>query len=196
MGKPGLLCCWHYCPSVSALECLRKQHAAVLSLNLFFLGANSNSQGPLWWSIQDSEVTARCIEWIVLPCFSLLRWAWAKWITVHIENNPLHPRGGGSLVQWHGWSLRTLVWILTLLSISFHAEMTQSVEMSQRCKKLTKIQGSSMAAWDFQVIQSAGETNQGFTFKSIFNVSSSRPKCRETPRAYIILLNPCNKWLS
>ena len=106
------------------VACLWKQHATVFSLNPCFLWGNSDHQGPLRWSIQDSEMTACCVEWVGLnlffPCWDI---TCGKWITVQAENKHLHPRGRGRLVGWHGWNSRTLVWILTLLSISFYAEI-------------------------------------------------------------------------
>ena len=61
---------------------------------------------------------------LVFPCWD---GPCGRWIMVHVANNHLHPCGRGSLVGWCGGNSRTLVWILTLLSIRFFAELRHRV---------------------------------------------------------------------
>lgn len=59
----------------------------------FFLWGNNNSQGSLRWSIQDSEMTACCGEWIGIHLLFPVETARSAWIMAHVENNQLHPCG-------------------------------------------------------------------------------------------------------
>lgn len=113
-----------YWPSVNTWRMLTGTAFPSVFTEPFFLWGNNNSHVPLRRSIRDSEMTACCGGRMALTWFSLLRRSKANGSWFMLKTTPPlpPPHGRGGLVWWCGWSWRTLVWILTLLSNSLNAK--------------------------------------------------------------------------